>query len=161
MGEVLPSTQLGRWHLVWATRSCVPFHQSWAVFSERGEKLVVEAWKYQKYLIARRSLSYGIHGFRRKLRCSEFCGPEGGCLSLKRRAATDDRIALLWHQSWSDDSRLGYLLYGLLWVRPLSSTYNVLFLINMISGSRYGLVGLLRPLTVYPSEMVYWFVGAD
>jgi len=25
--------------------------------------------------------------------------------------------------------------------------------------SRYGLVGLLRPLTVYPSEMVYWMVG--
>ena len=24
---------------------------------------------------------------------------------------------------------------------------------------RYGLVGLLRPLTVYPSEMVYWGVG--
>lgn len=24
--------------------------------------------------------------------------------------------------------------------------------------SRYGLVGLLRPLTVYPSEMVYWGV---
>ena len=24
---------------------------------------------------------------------------------------------------------------------------------------RYGIVGLLRPLTVYPSEMVYWFVS--
>jgi hypothetical protein len=24
---------------------------------------------------------------------------------------------------------------------------------------RYGLVGLLRPLTVYPSEMVYWGVS--
>jgi len=27
--------------------------------------------------------------------------------------------------------------------------------------SRYGLVGLLRPLTVYPSEMVYWFVSSS
>lgn len=24
---------------------------------------------------------------------------------------------------------------------------------------RYGIVGILRPLTVYPSEMVYWFVS--
>lgn len=28
----------------------------------------------------------------------------------------------------------------------------------MPSGS-YGLVGLFRPFTVYPSEMVYWHVG--
>jgi len=29
----------------------------------------------------------------------------------------------------------------------------------MVLVSRYGLVGLLRPLTVYPSDMVYWLVG--
>ena len=47
-------------------------------------------------------------------------------------------------------------------VSPFSSSYNVDILIDVIpSNSRYGLVGLLRPLTVYPSEMVYWFVGAD
>lgn len=30
---------------------------------------------------------------------------------------------------------------------------------DVTSYIRYGLVGLLRPLTVYPSEMVYWVVG--
>lgn len=29
---------------------------------------------------------------------------------------------------------------------------------DLTSLSSYGLVGLLRPLTVYPSEMVYWAV---
>ena len=30
----------------------------------------------------------------------------------------------------------------------------------LIHFGRYGLVGLLRPLTVYPSEMVYWGVSS-
>ncbi len=44
---------------------------------------------------------------------------------------------------------------GLYYVRLLSGEGSLLLL-----GS-YGLVGLLRPLTVYPSEMVYWGVGTS
>jgi hypothetical protein len=36
--------------------------------------------------------------------------------------------------------------------------YRDLEIVTELSVS-YGLVGLLRPLTVYPSEMVYWFVS--
>lgn len=43
----------------------------------------------------------------------------------------------------------------------LFSSYSVDTLTNFISYTRYGMVGLLRPLTVYPSEMVYWAVGTD
>lgn len=43
----------------------------------------------------------------------------------------------------------------MLWVSLTNGTYvySVSFHLH-----RYGLVGLLRPLTVYPSEMVYWAV---
>lgn len=37
-------------------------------------------------------------------------------------------------------------------VHILPHTYHALL-------ARYGLVGLFRPLTVYPSEMVYWAVS--
>ena len=45
-------------------------------------------------------------------------------------------------------------------VSPFSS-YCADTLTDIISYTRYGIVGLLRPLTVYPSEMVYWAVGAN
>ena len=52
------------------------------------------------------------------------------------------------------------------WLHSLRLVSGPLFLLKTYAfsndlDSRYGLVGLLRPLTVYPSEMVYWYVSID
>lgn len=65
-------------------------------------------------------------------------------------------LALLQHPRRSNNCCPCYLLYCLFWACiHLVSLLDV----ALMRIDSYGLVGLLRPLTVYPSEMVYWSVS--
>ena len=65
-------------------------------------------------------------------------------------------LALLRHKGGGVDGHISDLLDCVLRVCLLLTEWMAYFLIASL---RYGLVGLLRPLTVYPSEMVYWGVS--
>lgn len=65
-------------------------------------------------------------------------------------------LALLRYTCTCNDGSIGNILHRYFWV---SSFFSRLKLELKLITHSYGLVGILRPLTVYPSEMVYWAVS--
>ena len=113
------------------------------------------------FYIARRCVPGSLYRRRWKFCCAELRSAKGklvSCSSTERLKLISTSItpALLRHQCKGNYRYPCHFFNRMLWVSVTPELYSSEY---SLYSDRYGLVGLLRPLTVYPSEMVYWGVS--